>query len=65
MCDLQNKLKHSKIDAEKSKQTEIKEPLQQKAGEDILEALIKVSYILKYYFLCDYFIAVRIENNTS
>ncbi|KAG6413969.1 hypothetical protein SASPL_126685 [Salvia splendens] len=41
MCDLQNKLKHTMIDAEKSKQTEIKEPLQQKAGEDILEALSK------------------------
>lgn len=43
MCDLQSKLKHTMIDAEESKQTEIKEPLQQKAGEDILEALSKVS----------------------
>lgn len=43
MCDLQNKLKPTMIDAENSKQTAIKESLQGRDGEDVLEALNKVN----------------------
>lgn len=42
MCDLQNKLKQYRIDAEKSKQTAVRESMQWRAREDVFEALNKV-----------------------
>lgn len=45
MCDLQNKLKPTMIDAENCKQTAIKESLQGRAGKDVLEALNKVNRV--------------------